>query len=115
MAASWADSSIGYGSILSERKRAKENHLTYLPNSQELHEEIVGEAGEKHLADDVYMGGKRRLEHDRHVRGVEELDGVRATLPTEAVALDWDLDAEALEVNHDGKYSKGGDEVHHVR
>ena len=67
------------------------------------------------MADDVDMGGKRRLEHDRHVRGVEKLDGVRAALSTETVALDRDLDAEALEVNHDGKYGKRGDEVHHVR
>lgn len=61
------------------------------------------------------MGGKRRLEHDGHVRGVEELNGVRATLSTEAVALDRNFDAEALEVNDDGKYGKRSDEIHHVR
>jgi hypothetical protein len=52
------------------------NHLTYLPNSEEFHEEVIGEAGEKHLADDVGMGSERRLEHDRHVRSVEQLDGL---------------------------------------
>jgi hypothetical protein len=89
--------------------------LTYLPNFGLFHKEIVGETGAEHLADDVDMRGKYRLEHNEHVRRVEEFDGVRATLSTEAVALDRNLDAETLKVNHDGKYSKCGDEVHYVR
>ncbi len=36
-------------------------------------------------------------------------------MSTETVALDWDLDAEALKVNDDGKHGKSGDKIHHVR
>jgi hypothetical protein len=32
----------------------------------------------------------------------------------EAVALDRNLDAEALEVDDDGKYGKRSDEIHHI-
>jgi len=35
-------------------------------------------------------------------------------LTTETIALDWNLNAEALKVNDNGKHSKSGDEVHHV-
>ncbi len=61
------------------------------------------------------MRSERRLEHDWHVRCVEELDRVRATLTTETVALDWNLNTEALKVNDDGKHGKSGDEIHNVR
>ena len=98
-----------------ETERGGKSHVTYLPNSKDFHKDIIRETGKKHLADDVNMGGERRLEHDGHVRGVEKLDGVRATLSTEAVALDRNLDAETLEVNDDGKYGKRSDEIHHVR
>jgi hypothetical protein len=52
------------------------DHLTYLPNSEEFHEEVIGKAGEKHLANDVDMGSKHRLEHNGHVQGAEQLDGL---------------------------------------
>jgi len=35
-------------------------------------------------------------------------------LATETIALDWDLNAEALKVNDNGKHGKSSDEVHHV-
>ena len=46
--------------------------------------------------------------------GVEELDGVSATLSTVSVALNGDLNTESLEVDDEGKYGDGSDEVHHV-
>ena len=53
LVASCADSSIG-------------------SQTEEFHEETIGEVGEEHLADDI---DNRRLEHDWHVRGVESLTG----------------------------------------
>jgi hypothetical protein len=35
-------------------------------------------------------------------------------LSTQAVALDWNLDVEALELDDDGKYGKHSDDIHHV-
>ncbi len=61
------------------------------------------ETGGEHLGDNEYIGGESALKHDGHVRGVEELDGVGTTLTAEAVALDGDLNAEALEVDDDGE------------
>jgi hypothetical protein len=91
------------------------SHNIYLPNPKELNKEILGKTGEEHLANDVDVGSEGRFEHDWHVRSVEELDWVRATLAAETVALDWNLDAEALKVNDDGKHGKSGDKIHHVR
>jgi len=54
------------------------------------------------------------LQHDRHVGGVEELDGIGSTLSTEPVRLDRDLDTEALEVDNSGENDDGCDEVHDV-
>ena len=54
------------------------------------------------------------MQHDGHVGGVEEFDGVRSTLSAEPVRLDGDLDAEALEVDDSGKDDGGGDEIHDV-
>ena len=54
------------------------------------------------------------MQHDRHVGGVKELDGVRSTLPTEPVRLDGDLNTEALKVDDSGENDDGGDEVHDV-
>ena len=54
------------------------------------------------------------MQHDRHVGGVEELDGIGSTLSTEPVRLDRDLDTEALEVDNSGENDDGCDEVHDV-
>ena len=54
------------------------------------------------------------MQHDGHVGGVEEFDGVGSALSTEPVRLDGDLDTEALEVDDGGKDDSSGDEVHDV-
>jgi hypothetical protein len=54
------------------------------------------------------------LQHNWHVGCVEELDGVGATKTTRTVRLDRDLNAEALEIDDDGEYSCGRDEIHDV-
>ena len=90
------------------------DEFTNLPNTKKTNKKVAGETVEQHLRDDEYVGGQSRLEHDRHVRGVEELDGVSTTLATEPVGLDGDLDTETLEVDDNGENNNGGDEVHDV-
>lgn len=89
--------------------------LTSLPGSDHLHEKVVAEAGVKHLADQENVGRQSGLEHDGHVRGVEETDWVRTTHATLAGGLDWDLNAETLKVDDGAEDGNSGDQVHDVR
>ena len=91
------------------------NTKTDLPHTNEFHQKVGREPRSKHLRDDKHIGSKCRLEHDGHVGRVEEFYRVRATLPTETVALDRDLNAEALQVNNNGKDDSSGNQVHDVR
>lgn len=87
---------------------------TYLPNTKETNEQVVRETASQHLGHDEHVGSESGLQHDGHVGGVEELDGVRTALATEAVRLDGNFDAEALEVDDHGEHDDGGNEVHDV-
>ena len=69
--------------------------LASLPNTEHLDEEVVWKLVVEHLAEEEDVGGQSGLEHDRHVRGVEEADGVRAAHATLAGRLDGDLNTEA--------------------
>jgi hypothetical protein len=93
----------------------RERGNTDLPNAEKANEEVIRETTRKHLTDDEHVAGKSRLQHDRHVAGVEQLDRVGPTEAPGAVALHRDLDPEALEVDYDGEYEDGGDEIHDVR
>ena len=55
--------------------------------------------------------GQSRLQHDRHVGGVEKFD---TTLAAEAVALDGDLDLETSQVNDNCEDDNSRDQVHDV-
>lgn len=66
------------------------------------------------MREDENVGSQGGLQHDRHVGGVEELDGVGSTLATELVRLDRDFNAETLEVDDSSENNGGGDEVHDV-
>ncbi len=90
------------------------NHETYLPNSQKSDEEVAREAGSEHLGDNEDVGCQRRLQHDGHVRGVEELDGVGTTLSAEPVALDRNFNPESLEVDNSSENDDGCNEVHDI-
>jgi hypothetical protein len=72
--------------------------LASLPNTEHLDEEVVGELVVKHLAEKEDVGGQGGLEHDGHVRGVEEADRVGSAHATLAGRLDGDLDTEAWEL-----------------
>jgi hypothetical protein len=88
--------------------------LTRLPDSEELDKEVVREARVQHLGDQEDVGGQSRLEHDGHVGGVEQADGVRTAHATLAGGLDGDLNAEALQVDDSGEDEEGSQKVHDV-
>jgi hypothetical protein len=88
--------------------------MTCLPNTEELDEEVVRESVEQHLTDEVDVTGQGGLEHDGHVGGVEQLDGVGSSLTSHLARLDGDFDSESLEVDDDGKDDNGGQEVHDI-
>ena len=66
------------------------------------------------MREDEDIGSQGGLQHDRHVGGVKELDGVGSTLSTEPVRLYRDLNAESLEVDDGGENDGGGNEIHDV-
>lgn len=88
--------------------------LTGLPDSEELNEDVLGEAGVQHLRDEEDVGAESGLQHDGHVGGVEEADGVRSAHTTLAGRLDGDLNTEALQVDDSGEDEESGQEVHDV-
>lgn len=86
-----------------------------LPGTDELDKEIVAESREQHLADEEDVGRQSRLQHDRHVGGVEQANGVRPAHTTLARRLEGNFDAEALKVNDGAEDSDGGQKVQDVR
>lgn len=88
--------------------------LTRLPDTEETDKQVVREARVQHLRDQEDVGAQSGLEHDGHVGGVEETDGVGAAHATLAGRLDGDLNAEALEVDDGGEDQESGQQVHHV-
>lgn len=88
--------------------------LTRLPDSEKLDKDVVREAREQHLTDQEDVGAQSGLQHDGHVGGVEQTNGVRTTHSTLAGRLDGDLNTETLEVDDTGEDKQGGQEVHDV-
>ncbi|CAG1994388.1 unnamed protein product [Fusarium graminearum] len=85
-----------------------------LPDTEKTDEEVLREARVEHLADKEDVGRESGLQHDGHVGGVEQADGVRTTSTTLARRLDGDLDTETLEVDDSGEDGNGGQKVHDV-
>lgn len=69
----------------------------------------------QHLTEDEHVASQSTLEHDGHVAGVEQFDGVGRPEAPRAVAGDWDLNPEALEVDDGSEDDNGGKEVADVR
>lgn len=88
--------------------------LTRFPDSEKLDEDVVREAREQHLADQEDVGAQSGLEHNGHVGGVEQANGIRTTHSTLAGRLDGDLNTEALEIDDTGEDKEGSQEVHDV-
>ena len=75
--------------------------LRLLPASQETHEDVILVALVQHLREEVQVRDEGGEQDDGHVARVEELDGVRALLPTEVLVLERQLHLEALDVDDD--------------
>lgn len=88
--------------------------LLGLPDTEKLDKQVVREAAVEHLADEEDVGGQSRLQHDGHVGGVEQTDRVRATDTTLAGRLDWNLNAESLQIDDSAENENSGDQVHDV-
>ena len=91
----------GRGHVVGDSGRGEQlgGAFAGFPYTEEFDEEVVREARVEHLADEEDVAGQCGLQHDRHVGGVEQADGVRASHPALAVRFDGDFDAEALEVD----------------
>lgn len=89
--------------------------LTRLPDTKKLNQQVIREARVQHLTDQEDVGGQGGLEHNRHVRGIEEADGVGSAHAALTSRLDRDLNAESLEVDDSGENDESRQEVHHVR
>lgn len=57
------------------------------------------ELGEQQLGDEEHVGDQSGLENDGDIGGVEQLDGVGHSLSSVPLALDLDVDLEALNFN----------------
>ncbi len=60
------------------------------------------------------VGDNCGLEHNWHVRGVEQLDRIRALLAADAGRLYGEFNAEALQIDDDKEDENGREQVHHV-
>lgn len=88
--------------------------FTGLPYSKKLDQEVVGEAGVHHLADEEDVARERGLQHDGHIGCVEEADRVATTHTSLAGGFHGDFDAESLQVDHSCEDDQGREEVHDV-
>ena len=69
------------------------------PDTKKTDKEVVAEAGVHRLADEEDVRAEGRLEHDGHVGGIKEADGIAAAHTSLAGGFDGDFDAETLEVD----------------
>ena len=67
-----------------------------IPDSEQVYKEVSSKLDAEHLRYHVEIGDQRGLEDDGDVGGVEQLDGVRERLSTGALAVQLELNAEAL-------------------
>lgn len=106
----------GRGHVVGDTRSSVElsGAFARLPDSEKLDEDVIREARVQHLTDQEDVGAEGRLEHDGHVGGVEETDGVGTAHATLAGGLDGDLNTEALEVDDGGEDEESGQEVHDV-
>eukprot|EP00754_Rhynchopus_humris_P043535 Rhum_TRINITY_DN3343_c0_g1::Rhum_TRINITY_DN3343_c0_g1_i1::g.10629::m.10629 len=84
-----------------------------LPLTEQVHEQVGREAGVEHLRDEVQVGHEGRLQDDRGVARVEQLDRLRGRR-LRARVLQGDPDGEALEEDHDNEDQERGEQVHDV-
>ncbi|KAH3674109.1 hypothetical protein OGATHE_002089 [Ogataea polymorpha] len=68
----------------------------------------------KHLGNDEDVGGQSALQHDWHVRGVEQSDWVQAVRASLSCGFDRKLDLERLQVNHGKEDQDSDNHLEHV-
>lgn len=84
------------------------------PLTQETNDEVTTEVSVEHLGEEVKVGNKSGLEDDRHVGGVEELNGIRLNSTSNSVVLEGDINLETLEVNDNDENKSGRDQTSQV-
>ena len=77
-------------------------------------DEVVGIALVEELREEVEVGDEGRLQDDRHVRRVEELDRVCTRSTSVLLVFHRKLDSESLKVDHDKKHKGGSHEIRNV-
>ena len=117
----WVSRYIGQrgrrGDVIHQTTGGNELAVTFafLPATKELNEEVTTISLVQELRDEVEVGNQRRLQDDRHVGCVEELDGIVRNVATVLLRLDRQIDAEALKVDDDEENEDGGHQVGDVR
>ena len=94
-----------------ESPKANGARNTNLPDTQQPDQKTLRPPLVQKLRNEENVGNKGGLEHNRHVGGVEKLNGVRTLLTTVFVGLDGDLNTETLKVDHDSEDRDGGNQV----
>jgi hypothetical protein len=78
-----------------------------LPLTKEVNQEVGLEPLVEQLGEEVEITDERRLQDDRNVRGVEQLDRVGSLVPSNLLTLDRQVHLEALEVDHNEEDKHG--------
>ena len=66
------------------------------PDTQQIDDKISGKFHRQHLWDNIKIGNESRLENDRNIGGVKQLDGVGRVLSTITGTLDGQVHTESL-------------------
>jgi len=98
----------------SNRNLLSHSSFNILPLSEKTDQDIGRSTVVQKLGDKIQVGNKGRLEDDRHVRRVEELDGVVSLLTTVLLVLDRKIDTPSLEVDDNNKNQDGCHEIGQV-
>ena len=81
---------------LERSAQALSTSSSHPPPPQQLHQDVPPIALEQQLADEVEVGDQRALKNDRHVAGVEQLDGVLLLQAAPLLAAYRQVHAKAL-------------------
>ena len=88
--------------------------LRLLPLSKKTNQDIGGSTVIQQLGDKVQVGNQCSLKDDRHVGGVEKLDGVVSLLSSILLVLDGKVDTPSLEIDDNDKDQDSSQKIGHV-
>jgi hypothetical protein len=98
----------------SNRDLLTRSTLHFLPLSKKTNQNIGRSSVVQELGDKVQVGHQCGLKNDRHVGGVEELDGIVSLLSSVLLVLDGKIHTPSLEVDDYNKDKDGGQKVGQV-